>query len=164
MISGTLESEDRAAQGEAIRILDSHRIMAVATNRPDGWPQNTFVGYANLGFLIYFVVYRESQKLANIRLDGRVAIAIGHAPRGLDGLQAVYAGAEAAEVTDETEEAQAWHLLRERHPNLAGLDLSDPADAAVMRARCKFVSVLDYGMAFERHKDFELKAGARTAP
>lgn len=164
MTSGALEDEARAAQGQAIRILDSHRIMAVATNRADGWPQNTFVGYANLGLLIYFIVYPSSQKLANIRQDGRVAIAVGHEPRGLDELQAVFAGAEAAEVTDETEKAQAWRLLRERHPNLAGLDLPGPADAAVMRAKCRFVSVLDYRMAFGRHKDFELKADGRTAP
>ena len=163
MIDGAFEDGERVAQDEAIRILDSHRIMAVATNRPDGWPQNTFVGYTNLGLLIYFVVFRSSQKLANIRQDGRVAIAVGHEPRGLDELQAVYAGAEAAEVTDETEKAQAWQLLRERHPNLAGLDLPDPANAAVMRARCKFVSVLDYSAAFGRHRDFEVTAGRETA-
>ena len=33
------------AQSDAIRILDGHRIMAIATNRPDGWPQATTVGY-----------------------------------------------------------------------------------------------------------------------
>ncbi|WP_395623512.1 pyridoxamine 5'-phosphate oxidase family protein [Sphingomonas daechungensis] len=151
-----MSSDKRAAQDEAIRILDSHRIMAVATNRPDGWPQNTIVGYANLGFSIYFVVFRSSQKLANIRTDTRVAIAVGHEPVGLDVLQAVYAGAEAAEVIDQTEKAQAWKLLTERHPNLSGLDLPTAADAAVMRARCRYLSVLDYRVAFGHQVSFEL--------
>ena len=54
----------------AIDILDSHRIMAVSTVRPDGWPQTTFVGYANEGFDIFFMVMRSSQKAANIARDG----------------------------------------------------------------------------------------------
>lgn len=146
---------DRAAEAEAIRILDSHRIMAVATNRPDGWPQNTIVGYANLGLLIYFVVFRSSQKLANIQTDGRIAIAVGQEPDGLKELQAVYAGADAVEVTEEAEKAQAWKMLAERHPNLVGLDLPDPEDAAVIRARCRYVSVLDYRSKYGHHASFQ---------
>ena len=144
------------AEADAIRILDSHRVMAVATNRPDGWPQNTIVGYANLGLLIYFVVFRSSQKLANIQRDGRIAIAVGHEPAGLNALQAVYAGAETAEVSDEAEKERAWNLLAERHPNLSGLDLPALADAAVLRARCKHVSVLDYTKGFGHCADFEV--------
>jgi hypothetical protein len=30
-------------------LLDQHRIMTLATLRPDGWPQATTVGYANEG-------------------------------------------------------------------------------------------------------------------
>lgn len=129
--------------------------MAVATNRPDGWPQNTIVGYANLGLAIYFVIFRPSQKLANIQADKRIAIAVGREPTGLDQLQAVYAGAEAVEVTDEGEKAQVWKMLAERHPNLAGLELPDPSQAAVMRARCKYVSVLDYRTRFGHRASFE---------
>jgi hypothetical protein len=79
------------AQSDAIRILDGHRIMAIATNRPDGWPQNTIVGYANVGLLIYFMVFQTSQKLANISKDPRVAIAVGDEPADLRTLEAIYA-------------------------------------------------------------------------
>ncbi|WP_309660911.1 hypothetical protein [Sphingomonas sp.] len=37
-----------SVENDAIRILDAHRIMAVSTQRPDGWSQTTFVGYANV--------------------------------------------------------------------------------------------------------------------
>jgi len=47
-------------EAKAIDILDAHRTMAIATVRPDGWPQSTIVGYANDGFLIYFMVSRNS--------------------------------------------------------------------------------------------------------
>jgi len=35
-----------------LRVLDGHRVVTIATNRPDGWPQTTMVGYINDGFLI----------------------------------------------------------------------------------------------------------------
>lgn len=36
-----------------IELLDGHRIMTLATNRPDGWPQATTVGYVNDGLTLY---------------------------------------------------------------------------------------------------------------
>ena len=104
----------------AIEVLDSHRIMAISTVRPDGWPQTTIVGYANQGWTIYFAIFRSSQKLANIRHEDRVSIAVSSEPRSPGEIKAVYAGAHAAEVTDAEEQKLAWRLLTERHPNLAG--------------------------------------------
>jgi pyridoxamine 5'-phosphate oxidase-like protein len=31
------------------QLLNQHRLMTIATNRPDGWPQATTVGYVNEG-------------------------------------------------------------------------------------------------------------------
>ena len=61
----------------ALKILGQHRIMTVATNRSDGWPQATIVGYANDGLLLYFFIARLSQKFTNIKRDSRVSAAIG---------------------------------------------------------------------------------------
>lgn len=148
------KERDLEAEGDAIRILDAHRIMAIATNRSDGWPQNTIVGYANVGLLIYFMVFRASQKLLNISADGRVAIAVGDEPSNLNLLEAIYAGALAAEVTDLAERDLAWKLLTQRHPNLTRYDLPDGGEAAVMKATCKYVSVLNYSKRFGRAVTF----------
>ena len=43
--------------------------MTIATNRPDGWPQATTVGYVNDGLTIYFLCSPQSQKAANIAPD-----------------------------------------------------------------------------------------------
>src|SRR5689334_9567060 len=59
-----------------LRLLDEYRILAIATNRADGWPQATTVGYVNDGLILYCLVARLGQKFANIRRDGRVSIAI----------------------------------------------------------------------------------------
>jgi nitroimidazol reductase NimA-like FMN-containing flavoprotein (pyridoxamine 5'-phosphate oxidase superfamily) len=129
---------------KAIEILDANRTMAIATVRPDGWPQNTIVGYANDGLLVYFLISRKSQKLANIARDHRVAIAIGHEPGDLHELKAVYAAAEASEVTDSQQRDHAWHLLMERHPNLATFEQPAVSEAAMMRAACRYLSILDF--------------------
>jgi len=118
--------------------------MAISTVRPDGWPQTTIVGYANDGLTIYFVIFRSSQKFANIAHDDRISIAVGEEPRDLHSLKAVYAGAHASEVTDLKQAAHAWRLLTARHPNLSHLEVPDQAETALMCAACKYVSVLDY--------------------
>lgn len=118
--------------------------MAISTVRPDGWPQTTIVGYANDGWDVYFMIFRSSQKFANIAANDRVSIAISNETSHLGDIKAVYAGAHAAEVIDPKERDLAWSMLLERHPNLADFGPPDLTDAALMRATCKYVSVLDY--------------------
>jgi nitroimidazol reductase NimA-like FMN-containing flavoprotein (pyridoxamine 5'-phosphate oxidase superfamily) len=128
----------------AITILNAHRIMAVSTVRPDGWPQTTIVGYANSGFDIYFLIFRAGQKYANIQHEPRISLAVGAEPHAMEDLKAVYAGAIASEITDPAETERAWTLLRERHPNLADFYRPDASEAVLMRASCKHLSILDF--------------------
>ncbi len=128
----------------AIEILDQNRLMSVATVRPDGWPQTTIVGYAHQGFRLYFLIYRSSQKFENISRDNRISISVGHEPRELREIRAVYAGCHAFEVTDLKEKSHAWMLLAERHPNLTDLAPPRSDEVATMAADCRHVSVLDY--------------------
>jgi hypothetical protein len=58
-------------------ILNAHRVLTLATNRPDGWPQATMVGYADDDLLISMLISRASQKFANLQQDNRAAITIG---------------------------------------------------------------------------------------
>ena len=128
----------------AVKILNSHRTMSISTVRPDGWPQTTVVGYANAGFEIFFLIFRASQKFANIQRDDRISIAVADEPADLSDLKAVYAGAHASEITDSGQRDEAWRLLMQRHSNLAGFQLPDADKAAFMRATCKYVSLLDF--------------------
>ena len=144
----------------AVDILDSHRTMAISTLRADGWPQTTFVGYANEGLTLYFLIFRTSQKLANIRRDMRVSLAIGGDEKEIRELTAVYAAAHAIEVTDPNERARAWHLLESRHPNLADFELPDRTDAAMMKAACQFVTVLDFRRGPGHTEELSVTEGA----
>jgi nitroimidazol reductase NimA-like FMN-containing flavoprotein (pyridoxamine 5'-phosphate oxidase superfamily) len=131
-------------QQPAIDILDSNHLMTIATVRTDGWPQATIVGYANEGWSLYFLIYRDSQKFKNIARDNRVAITVGSEPCELQQVKAVYAGCETFELTDLGQRSRAWELLSQRHPKLTDLAPPQKSDVATMVARCRHVSVLDY--------------------
>ena len=65
---------DEEIRRKILTLLDQHRIMTIATLRPDGWPQATTVGYANEGLTLYFLCGPESQKAANLARDERVSL------------------------------------------------------------------------------------------
>ena len=87
------------AVGAVVALLDSCRLMAIAVNRSDGWPQVTTVGYVNDGLNLYFVTARDSQKLANLKADPRVSVAI-HSQAVSGDAVGVSMAARAEEVTD----------------------------------------------------------------
>jgi nitroimidazol reductase NimA-like FMN-containing flavoprotein (pyridoxamine 5'-phosphate oxidase superfamily) len=142
----------------AIDILDLHRIMAISTLRPDGWPQTTIVGYVNDGLRLYFLIFRPSQKFANIERDDRVSIAVSEEPWDISQAKAVYAGARASEVKELGERQHAWQLLMRRHPNLAGSDIPERSVTALMRAVCSHFSVLDYSKGLGHTDEFAVAA------
>jgi nitroimidazol reductase NimA-like FMN-containing flavoprotein (pyridoxamine 5'-phosphate oxidase superfamily) len=133
---------------KAIAILDQQRLMAIATKRPDGWPQCTMVGYANEDILLYFVISRQSQKFRNIEADPRVSVAIGRDFHDPSTIKALSIGARASEVTDEKQRLRAIKLLLERHPGLETLEFPSPEHSAVMRANPEIITILDYSKGF----------------
>lgn len=56
--------------------LASCHTMALATIRPDGFPQVTTVNYINDGVALYFAADAASQKAGNIKLNNKVSVAI----------------------------------------------------------------------------------------
>jgi nitroimidazol reductase NimA-like FMN-containing flavoprotein (pyridoxamine 5'-phosphate oxidase superfamily) len=135
-------------QALILRILDQHRIMTVATNRPDGWPQATIVGYVNDGMRLYTFVARLGQKYANIARDPRVSIAVGSDfddPLKIEGLS--LAG-RAHPVEDKREFDRVCDLFLKRYPEYASWPKPDPATAPMIRIVPEIVSVLDYSKGF----------------
>ena len=135
-------------QEKAARILDENRIMAIATIRSDGWPQNTVVSYANEGILLYFVVSRKSQKFTNIQKDDRVSLVIGRDFPDPSTIRALSIAAHASEIRDSKQREQAVRLLLDRHPELRALEFPDPAHSAVMKAYPSIITILDYSKGF----------------
>ncbi len=153
---------NRTLKDLVFRLLNGHRIMTIATNRSDGWPQATVVGYINDGFLLYCFVARNAQKYANILRDPRVSIAIGSdatRPRDIKGLS--LAG-RADLVTDRSEFDYISALRLKRYPEYAALPPADadspavlrvaptpaPDSVALLRIVPEIISVLDYSQGF----------------
>ena len=121
---------DQTIKGKIIELLDHHRLMSVATNRPDGWPQATTVGYVNDGLVLYFLCGPESQKAHNLARDNRVSLTIDHDvsdPMAITGLSMA---AHAHPVTDPGELAKAMNLLGQRYPEYAKYPTPKPEDIA----------------------------------
>jgi hypothetical protein len=83
--------------------------MAISTVRPDGWPQTTVVGYANRGFQIFFLIFRASQKYANIQQDNRISIAVAPEPEEVEQLKAVYGQGELNDGSPQVTEGRLPH-------------------------------------------------------
>jgi general stress protein 26 len=131
-----------------VGLLGEHRIMTIATNRPDGWPQATFVRYANDGLVLYSFIARNGQKYANIRGDPRVSIAIGKDyPQPLS-IKALSMAARALVIEDSSEVDRAAALLLHRYPEYRVMPRPNPAEVPLIRITPEVISVLDYSKGF----------------
>jgi hypothetical protein len=83
-----------------LTLLDQHRIMTVATLRPDGWPQATTVGYVNEGLTLYFLCGLDSQKAKNLARDDRISLTIDHDTADLMTITGLSMAAHARAVDD----------------------------------------------------------------
>ena len=131
-----------------VDLLDEHRIMTVATNRTDGWPQATVVGYANDGLIIYCFVARDSQKFSNIMRDPRVSLAIARDyPQPLQ-IKGLSIAAQAVVIEDKGEIDHANEILLRRYPEYKVMPRPDPAAVPMLRITPEVVSILDYSKGF----------------
>jgi len=138
----------RQFKQQIIDLLDRHRIMTVATNRPDGWPQATVVGYANDGLIVYCLIARDSQKFANIARDPRVSLAIANNyPQPLQ-IKGLSMAARVVEAQDQGEIDHVAEILLRRYPEYKVMPRPDPAAVPLMRMTPEIVSILDYSRGF----------------
>ena len=119
---------DDTSKSKILELLDQHRLMTLATNRPDGWPQATTVGYVNDGLTIYFLCSPQSQKAANIARDSRVSLTIDHDTSDPMAITGLSMAAQAQPVTDPTEVAKAMNLLQTRYPEAFTASCEEPPD------------------------------------
>ncbi|GAA0869760.1 pyridoxamine 5'-phosphate oxidase family protein [Brevundimonas basaltis] len=145
-----------------VELLDRERLMTLACNRPDGWPQATTVGYLNEGLNLYFIIARTSQKFANLQTDPRASVAIRFksGSSGGGGVGVSMAG-RAVEVDDPAAVERLNRLVAERFPEVHVYCPS--ADAvAVMRFRPTVISPV--GVAGGRSDPQTFTVGEQEPP
>lgn len=141
---------DNQLKSKILALLDEHRIMTVATLRPDGWPQATTVGYVNDGLTLYFLCGLESQKAANLAKDDRVSLTIDHDTSDLMAITGLSMAAHAQRVTDRAEADKILQMLPLKYPKDTPLPGPMPTadQVSIFRLTPKVISVLDYSRGF----------------
>ena len=140
---------DDEIRRKILRLLDQHRIMTIATLRPDGWPQATTVGYVNEGLTLYFLCGLDSQKARNLARDNRVSLTVDHDTPDLMAISGLSMAAHAETVTDKAEARKILHMLPLKYPevSLPG-PMPNPEEVRIFRVTPTIISVLDYSKGF----------------
>jgi nitroimidazol reductase NimA-like FMN-containing flavoprotein (pyridoxamine 5'-phosphate oxidase superfamily) len=137
-------------KAQSLTIMDAHRVMTIATLRPDGWPQATTVGFAHEGLRLYFLCGPDSQKSRNLALDSRVSITIDHDEPQVMKITGLSLAGRASRISDEREAERVMALLIARYPPQGqGPGELPPASAvAIFKVDPDVISVLDYSKGF----------------
>lgn len=142
---------DDAMRRKILGLLDAHRIMTVATLRPDGWPQATTVGYVNEGLVLYFLCGLDSQKARNLARDDRVSLTIDHDTPDIMAITGLSMAAHARPVEDRAEAERVLRLLPTKYPEQATplpMPMPTADQVRIFRVEPVVISVLDYRLGF----------------
>ena len=141
---------DEAIGKKILALLDEHRIMTVATLRPDGWPQATTVGYVNEGLTLYFLCGLDSQKAKNLARDNRISLTIDHDTANLMTIAGLSMAAHAHAVDDRAEADKVLRMLPLKYPEAPPLPMKMPTaeEVRLFRVAPTVISVLDYAKGF----------------
>jgi hypothetical protein len=141
---------DAELKKKILTLLDQHRIMTVATLRPDGWPQATTVGYVNEGLTLYFLCGLDSQKAANLARDDRISLTIDHDTSNLMEITGLSMAAHAHAVINPAEAGKVLRMLPLKYPEQVSLPVPMPTsdDVRIFRVTPRLISVLDYSKGF----------------
>jgi nitroimidazol reductase NimA-like FMN-containing flavoprotein (pyridoxamine 5'-phosphate oxidase superfamily) len=141
---------DDEIRRKILTLLDQHRIMTVATLRPDGWPQATTVGYVNEGLTLYFLCGLDSQKAKNLERDDRVSLTIDHDTADLMAITGLSMAARAHAVNDRIEAEKVLSMLPLKYPEAEPLPIKMPGadEVRLFRITPLVISVLDYSKGF----------------
>lgn len=141
---------DNEMRRKILALLDQHRIMTVATLRPDGWPQATTVGYVNEGMTLYFLCGLDSQKAKNLARDDRLSLTIDHDTADLMAITGLSMAARAQAVNDHAEAEKVLRMLPLKYPETKPLPMNMPSpdEVRLFRVTPTVISVLDYSKGF----------------
>ena len=137
-----------ALQKFILKQLKQHNIMSLATQRADGYPQTTTVGYANDGLDLYFCCGRLSQKARNLKRSPKVSLTIDHDTKRWSRIKGLSMGARAKVLSTPREVKRALGLLARRFPDMKKLTEKDLALTAFVKVTPNVISVLDYSKGF----------------
>ncbi len=140
---------DQATEAFVLKQLRRHRVMTLATVRPDGYPQATVVAFAHDRLTLFVGVDSNSQKARNIRRDPKVSLAIGSDRRDWSRITGLSMAGQARVLRKADEIAWAKSRLMARFPEMKRLGEADGFEGwAFIEVVPLVISVLDYTKGF----------------
>jgi len=129
-------------------MLAKHSILTLATNREDGWPQATTVGYVNEGMQIYVMTFPQAQKVRNIERDPRVSLTIDSDEQDWNKIKGLSMAAMAEVVTGEEEAEHVAQMMLAKFPLISAFPEPEAGEVTILRLTPKVISVLNYEKGF----------------
>jgi len=140
---------DKDTEASILKQLRRHRVMALATARPDGYPQATVVAFAHDQLTLFVAVDSKSQKARNIRRNPKVSVAIGSDRRDWSKIGGLSMAGQARVLRKANEIAWAKQCLLARFPQMKKLGQADGFKGwAFIEVIPVVISVLDYTKSF----------------
>ena len=147
---------DKELKLKILEVLQSHHTMALATIRPDGYPQATTVYYIHDEFALYFAIDAASQKAGNIKLNNKVSVAIASEDQDFYKLRGFSMSGIATRVVDERRAEELSLRLFRAFPQSKRFVPEHPKQLAVFKITPVAVSLVDYTSGFGKTYLIEL--------
>lgn len=147
---------DKALEAKILEVLQSHHTMALATIRPDGYPQATTLNYIHDEFTLYFAADAASQKVGNIKLNNKVSVAIASEQQNFYKLRGLSMSGTAARIVDERRAEELSLRLFRALPQSRRFVPEDPKQLAVFEIKPVAIALVDYASGFGKTYLLEL--------
>ena len=147
---------DASLQARIIAVLDAQHVMALSTQRHDGFPQTTWVNYVHDGFTLYFATDAASQKAGNIARNAKVSAAVATETENFYKLQGLSLSGLAERIQDRDHAERIALDLFRRMPQSRRFVPERPGHLAVFRITPVAISLIDYAQGFGRSYLLEL--------
>jgi nitroimidazol reductase NimA-like FMN-containing flavoprotein (pyridoxamine 5'-phosphate oxidase superfamily) len=143
-------------RAKMLDVLKRHHFMALATIRPDGYPQATTVNYVHDDLTIYFATDATSQKAGNIQLNDKVSVAIASETQDAYKLRGLSLSGTAKRVLDTERLQELLIRLFQKLPQTKRLAPADAKQLAVYAITPVAISLVEYGSGYGKSYLVEL--------
>jgi len=139
---------DETLRSKVLDVLQRHHMMALATIRPDGFPQATTVNYIHDGFKLYFATDATSQKAGNIKINNKVSAAIASETEDFYKLSGLSLSGLATRVGEQQRAQELALKLFRVLPQSKRFVPEDPKQLAVFEITPVAIALVDYASGF----------------
>jgi hypothetical protein len=122
--------------------------MTLATLRPDGYPQASILNYIADDLILYFATDAASQKVANIRFNNKVSVAIAVETQDFYKLSGLSMTGVARRILEKEAADELSLRLFRRLPQSKRYVPQDPGQLALFAVTPVAISLIDYSAGF----------------